>query len=252
MMFSFLFLWCQSNHSRGSVCYWFIRSRVEMTCLRFRHVVNSVESRNQFVFDPNHQTQGRFEVFDAIKTPHGIADFTDCVWKWTQATLASCYQIGQRKAWQDERQSTTSPQVGRTSSPSVVTNRSQLHEWRTREINPVVSPVWNRQSRPSVSVFIVSWFWIELGRRPSEWWNGCMVCPSRRTYHCHCVLPFSDHTPWRPCVIGWQLVSDRLVFGEGLLVDEDRTRRVSAVFQSSSMTSGHVGSVDNDEEAILS
>ena len=42
------------------------------------------------------------------------------------------------------------------------------------------------------------------------------------------------------------------MFGEGLLVDEDRTRRVSAVFQSSSMTSGHVGSVDNDEEAILS
>ena len=59
-----------------------------------------------------------------------------------EAMMASCDQIGQGKAWQDERQSTTSPQVGRTSSPSVVTNHSQLHEWRTWEINPVVSHVW--------------------------------------------------------------------------------------------------------------
>ena len=83
------------------------------------------------MFDPNHQTQGRFEVFDVTKTLRGNANFTNCVGKATQATMASCDQIGQRKAWQDERQSTTSPQVGRTSSPPVVTNHSKLHDWRT-------------------------------------------------------------------------------------------------------------------------
>ena len=47
-------------------------------------------------------------------------------------------------------------------------------------------------------------------------------------------------------------MSDRLVLGEGVLVVEDRSRRVWAVFQSSSMTSGEVESEDVGMESILS
>ena len=47
-------------------------------------------------------------------------------------------------------------------------------------------------------------------------------------------------------------MSDRLVLGGGLLVVEDMPRRVSAVFRSSTMTSGEVESEDIGVESILS